>query len=89
MDVMGAMDALDTSTVGTYALYYDVTDAEGNIADQVIRTVSVVDNTVYVRPEITLEGAAEVYLLVGADYVEENATALDSENVDLTSVREL
>ena len=83
--VVSGMDALDTSTVGTYALYYDVTDAEGNIADQVIRTVSVVDNTVYVRPEITLVGAAEVYLLVGADYVEENATALDSENVDLTS----
>ena len=83
--VVSGMDALDTSTVGTYALYYDVTDAEGNIADQVIRTVSVVDNTVYVRPEITLVGAAEVYLLVGADYVEENATAEDSEGVDLTS----
>ncbi|MDA9056525.1 DUF5011 domain-containing protein [Flavobacteriaceae bacterium] len=83
--VVSGMDALDTSTVGTYALYYNVTDAEGNTADQVIRTVSVVDNTVYVRPEITLVGAAEVYLLVDTDYVEENATAEDSEGVDLTS----
>ena len=84
-DAIVVTGTLDTSTVGTYALYYNVTDAEGNIADQVIRTVSVVDNTVYVRPEITLVGAAEVYLLVGTDYVEENATAEDSEGVDLTS----
>ena len=84
-DAIVVTGTLDTSTVGTYALYYNVTDAEGNIADQVIRTVSVVDNTVYVRPEITLIGNAEVYLLVGTDYVEENATAEDSEGVDLTS----
>ena len=84
-DAIVVTGTLDTTTVGTYALYYNVTDAEGNIADQVIRTVSVVDNTVYVRPEITLVGAAEVYLLVDTDYVEENATAEDSEGVDLTS----
>ena len=84
-DAIVVTGTLDTTTVGTYALYYNVTDAEGNIADQVIRTVSVVDNTVYVRPEITLVGDAEVYLLVGTDYVEENATAEDSEGVDLTS----
>ena len=83
--IVTGTDVLDTSTEGTYALYYNVTDAEGNVADQVIRTVSVVDNTVYVRPEITLVGAAEVYVLLGTDYVEENATAEDSEGVDLTS----
>ena len=84
-DAIVVTGTLDTTTVGTYALYYNVTDAEGNIADQVIRTVSVVDNTVYVSPIITLVGAAEVYFLVDTDYVEENATAEDSEGVDLTS----
>mgnify|MGYP000929575979 CR=1 FL=1 len=83
--IVTGTDVLDTSTEGTYALYYNVTDAEGNVADQVIRTVSVVDNTVYVRPEITLVGAAEVYVLLGTDYVEENATAEDSEGVSLTT----
>jgi hypothetical protein len=45
---------VDTSTVGSYQVMYDVTDAAGNPADQVIRTVDVVDSTAPVAPEITL-----------------------------------
>ena len=35
---------VDTSTVGGYTLSYDVTDANGNIATTVTRTVNVVDD---------------------------------------------
>ena len=34
---------VDTTTVGTYIIRYNVTDNEGNVADEVIRTVNVVD----------------------------------------------
>jgi len=35
--------AVDTRTVGTYSITYDVTDAAGNPAVQVVRTITVVD----------------------------------------------
>ncbi len=35
--------SLDTSTVGIYYLYYDVSDSSGNAAIQITRTVNVVD----------------------------------------------
>jgi len=37
--------AVDTSTVGSYTVTYDVTDCNGNPATQVTRTVNVVDTT--------------------------------------------
>jgi len=36
-------DTVDTSTCGTYLVTYDATDASGNVAEQVIRTVIVED----------------------------------------------
>jgi len=36
---------VDKDTIGTYILYYDVVDSNGNHAVQVIRTVNVVDTT--------------------------------------------
>jgi len=36
---------VDTTTVGTYTITYNVTDANGNVATQVIRTVHVVDKS--------------------------------------------
>lgn len=46
--------SVDTSTLGTYTLTYDVTDISGNVATQVTRTVNIVDTT---KPVITLQGA--------------------------------
>ena len=36
---------VDTSTIGTYTITYDVNDTAGNAADQVVRTVTVSDMT--------------------------------------------
>lgn len=44
-------DTVDTSVLGTYVVTYDATDASGNVAIQVIRTVNVADTT---SPVITL-----------------------------------
>jgi len=37
------VSAVDISTLGSYEVTYDVTDAEGNVATTVIRTVNVID----------------------------------------------
>ena len=54
---LSASGTVDASTVGTYILTYDYTDAAGNAAVQVSRTVNVVDTTI---PVITLTGEATV-----------------------------
>ena len=73
---------VDTSTVGTYTVTYDVSDASGNAADPVTRTVNVVDTTV---PVITLLGDTTVTIEVGATYTDSGATAADNYDGDLTS----
>ncbi|CAM1365667.1 exported hypothetical protein [Tenacibaculum sediminilitoris] len=64
--------------VGTYTIYYDATDASGNIADQVTRTVNVVDTT---APVITLNGANPQTIELGAGYLELGATTDDESDV--------
>ena len=74
--------SVDTSTLGTYTLTYDVSDASGNAADPVTRTVNVVDTTV---PVITLLGDTTVTIEVGTTYTDSGATAADNYDGDLTS----
>ena len=74
--------SVDTSTIGTYTLTYDVSDTSGNAADSVTRTVNVVDTTV---PVITLLGDTTVTIEVGATYTDSGATAADNYDGDLTS----
>ena len=69
--------SVDTSTVGTYTINYNVDDAAGNSAVQVSRTVNVTDQTI---PVITLTGSSTVNLTVGDTYTEQGATWTD--NVD-------
>ncbi len=69
-------DVVLAGTVGTYVVTYDATDASGNVALQVTRTVQVVDTS---APVITLNGAATVTLEAGIDsYTEDGATATDA-----------
>ena len=72
----------DSDTVGTYTVTYDVSDANGNAATTVTRTVDVVDTTV---PVITLVGAATVSLEVGTTYTDAGATATDNYDGDISS----
>src|SRR6185312_7267302 len=72
---------VDTNTVGTYTLHYNATDAAGNHATEVTRTVNVVNNTI---PVITLLGSSDVTVSVGSTYTDAGATAVDQFGTDIT-----
>ncbi|MFD2725641.1 immunoglobulin-like domain-containing protein [Hyunsoonleella rubra] len=76
-------DTVDTNTAGTYLVTYDVSDAAGNAATQVTRTVNVIPDTT--APVITLVGGATVNLNLGDAYTEEGATAIDNIDGDITA----
>ena len=75
-------DVVDTDTVGTYVISYNVTDSDGNAAVEVTRTVNVISNEV---PVITLNGSAFVRLTIGDSFADPGATAFDAEDGDLTA----
>ncbi|MFP4844648.1 immunoglobulin-like domain-containing protein [Winogradskyella sp. PE311] len=81
--IVVAGDTVDTNTGGTYVVTYNVSDAAGNDAIEVIRTVTVIPDTT--APVITLNGSATVDLNVGESYTELGATATDNIDGDLTS----
>ncbi len=73
---------VDTSTPGNYPIIYIATDAAGNHATNVTRTV-IVSNTPVVIPDIvapvlTLNGGSSIQVLVGTIYTELGATAFDA-----------
>lgn len=74
-DIVVSGDTVNTSTLGSYTILYDVDDAAGNSATQVSRTVNVTDQT---APVITLTGNATVNLTVGDTYTEQGATWADA-----------
>jgi chitodextrinase len=73
---------VNTNAVGIYTVNYNATDAAGNAATQVSRTVNVSDGT---APVITLTGAAIINLNVGDTYNELGATAIDNVDGNLTA----
>ena len=75
------VSTVDETTVGVYTLTYNVTDANGNVAVEVTRTVNVVDTTV---PVITLTGESTVIIEFGSTYTDAGATATDNYDGDLT-----
>ena len=76
-------DTVDTNTVGTYTVTYNVSDAAGNSATEVIRTVNVNPDTT--APVITLNGASTVNINVGGTYTELGATATDNVDGDISA----
>ncbi|MFK7782008.1 immunoglobulin-like domain-containing protein, partial [Psychroserpens sp.] len=76
-------DIIDTNTVGSYTITYNVSDAAGNAATEVTRTVTVNPDTT--APVITLIGASTISLNVGDTYSEQGATASDNLDGNLTS----
>ncbi|MDB4180870.1 DUF5011 domain-containing protein [Flavobacteriaceae bacterium] len=73
---------VDEQTVGSYTVYYNVSDLAGNAAIEVTRTVNVIDTTI---PVITLTGDAVVTIVVDATYLDAGATAFDTVDSDLTT----
>ena len=76
------VNPVNTAVVGDYTVTYNVSDAAGNPATQVTRTVHVVDTT---APVITRLGDAEVSIEVGSAYVDAGATASDNYDGDITA----
>ena len=66
---------VDTSVVGNYTVKYNVMDAAGNPADEVTRTVKVVDTTL---PIITITGETPQVIQAGSLYLDLGATATDT-----------
>ena len=52
---------VDTSIPGIYEVLYDITDFAGNMANQVIRTVNVVDQTLSINDLTTSENSISIY----------------------------
>ncbi|MCF6230866.1 MAG: DUF5011 domain-containing protein [Gammaproteobacteria bacterium] len=76
------VNPVDTNTVGSYTVTYNVTDAAGNNATEVTRVVNVTaDVTV---PVITLIGSDPVSIEQGETYTDAGATASDNIDGDLT-----
>ena len=75
-------NSVNTDVLGTYSVTYNVTDNAGNEAEEVERTVNVVDTTV---PEITLIGNELIKIIVGTEYEDAGATAEDNYDGDITT----
>ena len=78
----GITGAVDTNTIDTYTITYNVSDAAGNPATPVTRTVNVSPAPDTTPPVITLNGDNPLELTVGTTYIEPGATAMD--NIDGT-----
>ncbi len=65
---------VDNENVGTYKIRYNVTDAAGNKADEVMRTVNIKDS---VKPEIKLD-RSEITIEVHTAYDDTGVTATDN-----------
>ncbi|WP_397364281.1 M4 family metallopeptidase [Olleya sp. R77988] len=76
---------VNTNSAGTYTRNYNVSDAAGNAASQVTRTVVVTVPADTIAPVITLTGASIINLEVGDSYSELGATATDNVDGNLTS----
>jgi hypothetical protein len=74
--------SVNTNELGTYQLFYNVSDSSGNAAAQAVRTVTVEDTT---PPVITLLGDATIEVIIGSAFDDPGATALDSFEGDLTA----
>ena len=76
--------AVNTNVVGTYQVTYNVMDAAGNPAPQVVRQVTITNIPDTNAPTITLNGG-NVTLIMGEAYSELGATASDIEDGDISA----
>ena len=78
-NIQADVSNVDTSTLGTYTVFYSITDTGGRSANAT-RTVQVVDMT---PPAVQLVGESTIIVGQGAEYTESGITATD--NVDDSS----
>lgn len=75
-------DTVNTSKLGTYTLNYDVTDAWGNKAKTVTRTVVVREKDTQ-PPVITLKGAATIRISQGGTWTDPGVIVTDNADTEL------
>ncbi|WP_156491673.1 DUF5011 domain-containing protein, partial [Oleiphilus sp. HI0123] len=78
---IGVTGSVDANTVGAYILSYNVSDAAGNAATTVNRTVNVADTG---APTITMSGANPLNHELNTIYTDPGATASDVVDDDAT-----
>ena len=66
---------VDTGTLGAYSLIYNASDASGNSATPVVRTIVIEDTT---APVIVRNGLAKAEVLQNTTYTDAGATASDN-----------
>ena len=76
------VNGVDVLSPDTYFVTYNVTDSDGNEAEEVIRSITVIDD---IAPIITLTGDSEITLELGNEYIEAGASAIDNVDGDLTN----
>jgi hypothetical protein len=74
--------SVETTTIGTYTITYNVNDASGNAASPVSRIVEVIDTT---APLISLIGDSNLTIEAGESYTENGASATDNLDGDISS----
>ncbi|SHO81215.1 hypothetical protein MNB_SV-15-748 [hydrothermal vent metagenome] len=72
--------SLDIDNIGSYNIEYFVVDSSGNRAS-ITRRVIVEDT---IAPTITLNGETVVTIEIGDEYIEENATAIDGKDSNIS-----
>ena len=75
-DIVVSGDTVDVNTAGSYVIRYNVSDAAGNAATEVTRTVDVLADPI--PPVITVTGSTSIQLVLDATYTELGATWTDS-----------
>jgi hypothetical protein len=78
---------VDTKVPDTYIIHYNVSDSDGNKADEVTRTVVVESPHLPPpgKPVISLNGDPNITIKKGESYADQGATALDNEDGDITN----
>jgi len=76
------VNPVDTSTIWSYNVTYNVTDSNLNSAIQVSRIVDVVAGN---EPVITINGTSPIFIELGDTYIDSGATASDVEDGSLTN----
>ncbi len=77
--------SVNTGTVGTYTLSYNVTDNAGNAATTVTRSVIVTAPADTTKPVISLVGSASMSIVQGSTFTDPGATATDNADGNITS----
>lgn len=77
--------AVNPNVVGTYEVYYNVSDAAGNAANERVRIVNVVSTADATPPTVTINGPDTITIDICQFYTDPGATAIDNVDGDISA----